>query len=204
MTKSTNTVWSFDLDTVNRWAYAKNVFSPQECQSIIDYGNTFQLTESTVITTDETSNNLVHTNDLEIRKSKVNFIIPSDDTAWIYHRLTTTAMNLNNQFFKFDLFGFAEGLQFTRYDAPSGKYNYHIDKNQGGNIRKLSIILLLSDPSTYEGGDFEILDSMKEEKLLKEQGTVLAMPSYLLHRVTEITKGTRYSLVGWITGNNFR
>jgi PKHD-type hydroxylase len=28
-------------------------------------------------------------------------------------------------------------------------------------------------------------------------------PSYTLHRVTPVTEGTRYSMVGWITGKPF-
>jgi PKHD-type hydroxylase len=38
----------------------------------------------------------------------------------------------------------------------------------------------------------------------KEQGTIIAFPSYILHEVTPITKGKRYSLEGWITGKPFK
>ena len=40
----------------------------------------------------------------------------------------------------------------------------------------------------------------KEEDLT---GAMVLFPSYLLHRITEITKGTRYSLVGWAHGNSY-
>jgi len=36
------------------------------------------------------------------------------------------------------------------------------------------------------------------------QGSVTFFPSMLLHRVTPITKGHRYSLVGWAAGPHLR
>ena len=37
-----------------------------------------------------------------------------------------------------------------------------------------------------------------------EQGTLVAFPSFVLHEITPVTKGERYSLVNWIAGPNFR
>jgi PKHD-type hydroxylase len=62
----------------------------------------------------------------------------------------------------------------------------------------------LTDPNEYEGGDFEILDEVPGEKLKRTRGTLLAFPSYTLHAVTPVTKGTRNSLVSWISGKPFR
>jgi PKHD-type hydroxylase len=38
----------------------------------------------------------------------------------------------------------------------------------------------------------------------RARGTLVAFPSYLLHRVTPITSGTRKSLVAWVSGPVFR
>jgi PKHD-type hydroxylase len=70
----------------------------------------------------------------------------------------------------------------------------------------MSIVIQLTDPSEYEGGDFEI-DSQypqlpKEE--IREKGSVLVFPSFIPHRVTPVTKGVRRSLVSWIEGPKFR
>jgi PKHD-type hydroxylase len=35
----------------------------------------------------------------------------------------------------------------------------------------------------------------------KERGTVHLFPSYMPHKVTPITRGTRYSLVIWVHGS---
>ena len=36
------------------------------------------------------------------------------------------------------------------------------------------------------------------------QGTAIFFPSYMEHAVVPVTKGTRYSLVCWVLGPNFR
>jgi len=37
----------------------------------------------------------------------------------------------------------------------------------------------------------------------RDKGTVLFFPSYLTHRITNITKGVRNSLVSWFHGPTF-
>ena len=79
----------------------------------------------------------------------------------------------------------------------------HIDKLYKGTIRKLSITIQLSSPQDYEGGDL-ILHNGEPEKMQKELGKLIVFPSYTLHEVTPVTKGTRYSLVAWVAGKPFR
>jgi PKHD-type hydroxylase len=64
--------------------------------------------------------------------------------------------------------------------------------------------LQLNDPNEYEGGNFEIMTGKNIETIKLEQGEVIVFPSYILHRVTEITKGTRNSLVGLASGKPFK
>jgi PKHD-type hydroxylase len=73
-----------------------------------------------------------------------------------------------------------------------------------GTVRKLSFVLQLSDPKNYKGGELQIHLGETPNVMKKEQGTVVAFPSPTLHEVTPITKGKRYSLVGWITGKPFK
>jgi PKHD-type hydroxylase len=42
-----------------------------------------------------------------------------------------------------------------------------------------------------------------DKKKLREKGTILVFPSFVYHRVTEVTKGDRFSLVGWYEGNDW-
>ena len=191
--------WMFTTDAIHPYAYWEEYFSPEECQTIIDYGKS-QVLEEGVINTGDTSPSQVK----EIRDSKVVFLQPDENMQWVYRKLTDVVQHLNKEYFMFDLTGFAEGLQFTEYTAPGGNYNFHVDSGYNKVIRKLSIVLQLSDESDYEGGDFIIRNSSKDQFLQRKQGTILAFPSYTVHKVSPVTKGTRHSLVGWITGPRFK
>lgn len=189
-------MWSLkpQRDEQENWAYAPKVFSKEQCEQIIKIGES--LLPNTASTFGGT--------DLEVRDSKVSWINPSDKSEWIFRQLTDVVVQLNDKFFQFDLTGFGEGVQFTKYEAPSGKYNLHIDKTYKSAIRKLSVVIQLSDPADYEGGGLSIQTSDTPQEIIKEQGFLVAFPSYILHGVQPVTKGTRYSLVAWITGPQFK
>ena len=76
------------------------------------------------------------------------------------------------------------------------------------SMRKLTLFIIqLSDSDDYEGGDFEFGLTDKEGTDLikgKSKGCLLVFPSFLSHRVTPITKGTRYSIITWMEGDTFR
>ena len=192
MSKETqNYNWSFELDRVNLYAYSDNFLSDQECKDIIDIGKSKQLQKG------NTSNNNIN----KTRNCNISWLCPNDNFQ-LYRKLTDTITNLNKQFFGFDLYGLTEGLQFTNYVAPSGKYDSHVDRCYGTQIRKLSVVILLSD--NFEGGDFELISGDEPIKLEMKKGKLFVFPSFVLHRVKPITKGERNSLVAWVTGPNFK
>lgn len=193
---SVSPAWTLELDEVQEWAYWDKVFTPEECARIIDIGESKIPQKASVI--NESADNK------GIRDSTISWLNPSDDMEWAYSRITGIVTNLNSRFFNFDLFGFIEGFQFTKYQPPGGKYGRHIDKVLGGTIRKLSIVIQLSAPEDYEGGELVILNSEPGIKVNKSQGYMTVFPSYTLHEVTPVTKGTRYSLVAWIAGKPFK
>jgi PKHD-type hydroxylase len=209
--KVVNSVWSFNRDHVENWAFWNDAFSKDECKEIIRLGESRILKPARI--KEKIDNDVIKEVkeeqqefgvDKKIRDSKIGWIYP-DDAHWIYERLSNAITNLNNDYFKFDLFGLIEGLQFTKYEAPSGHYGAHIDKCFDGIIRKLSISVQLSDPKDYEGGDLEFnFGGSGAEKTPKEQGKLIAFPSYVVHEVRPVTKGTRYSLVAWVTGTPFK
>lgn len=189
--------WSFNVDNVNHWAYWEKSFSDEECDEIIRECKKLKLSEGLI--RNEINNEIKS----EYRNSKIVFV-GSKDLEWAYRKLTDICVNLNERFFDFDLWGFSEGLQFTEYKAPSGKYDSHIDKILNGPIRKLSVVVQLTDPKKYKGCDLELLTSDNPISISRERGYLVLFPSYTLHRVTPIEKGTRHSLVGWITGKPFK
>ena len=130
---------------------------------------------------------------------------------WVYE-LVFKYMNIANKNsgwnFKIDA---AEPMQITKYNV-GGYYEYHFDGDGctkydipennfiNGKTRKLSMTIVLNDD--YEGGEFQFFT---ETHSIKEKtGTVIVFPSYMVHRVNPITKGTRYSLVVWFVGEPFQ
>jgi PKHD-type hydroxylase len=192
--KIESTVWPFEIDTLETWAYYHPAFTPEECKKIIDIGVKKGITEAKI------SRGL----DSKVRESNISWLYPSDNLEWAFKKVTDIIMSLNKDFFKFDLFGFIEGFQFTHYQSPSGKYKKHIDRGKNMLIRKLSLTIQLSDPNSYKGGDFVLYEADQPILIPKEQGKLIAFPSYTLHEVKPVTKGERYSLVAWITGPQFK
>tara|TARA_R100000152_G_C6702383_1_gene131645 strand:+ start:38 stop:616 length:579 start_codon:yes stop_codon:yes gene_type:complete len=183
--------WPFELDKINLYAYSDNFLSAKECEDIIKQGKSKKLQKG------NTSNNNIN----KSRRSNISWLSPTGNFH-LYRKLTDKIIHLNKKYFGFDLYGLTEGLQFTNYKAPSGKYDSHVDRCFGSQIRKLSVVILLSD--NFEGGDFEIICGDKPEKLEMKKGKLFLFPSFILHRVKPITKGERNSLVAWVTGPNFK
>ncbi len=197
-TFNSSTAWPFFADQVQNYAWWEDAFTAEECEKIKSIGLSKSASIGKV-----GSNDGYQVKD-EYRNSEISWIFPDDESSWIYRRLTDIVGNLNAKYFGFDVYGFVEGLQFSTYKPPSGKYDLHIDKAINQSIRKLSVVLLLSDENDYVGGDFKIKTGKTEDSCPRKQGTLLVFPSYVLHGVTEVTSGTRNSLVGWITGPAFR
>jgi PKHD-type hydroxylase len=143
------------------------------------------------------------------------------DIAWIadqglYDRIWPYLVEANKSAgWCFDVSS-AESFQIGRY-TDGGHYQYHVDslgtwpsqkqtegnKYLDGRVRKLSMSLALNDSTEYEGGEFQI-EGFEDVPLNKKKGSITFFPSYVRHRVLPVTKGTRYSMVGWFLGPPFR
>jgi PKHD-type hydroxylase len=192
--KFENSSWNFEVDKINLYAFWNNAFSKEECQKIINISKDKGLIKGTTF------------GDSNIRDSKISWLYPADGIDWVFRRVTDITLNLNERFFKFDLFGINEGFQFTNYKAPSGKYGKHVDRSMNMSVRKLSISIQLTNPEEYEGGELKLYDGDDEKAIVmdKTQGTLILFPSYVLHEVMPVTKGERNSLVTWVTGKQFK
>ena len=187
-----NSSWNFELDQTNLYAFWNNAFSKEECQTIINIAKDKGLIKGKT------------KGESDVRDSKISWLYPIDKIDWVFRRVTDITLNLNDRFFKFDLFGLNEGFQFTNYEAPSGKYGKHVDRAINMSVRKLSISIQLTNPEEYEGGELKLYDGEEETIMSKEQGTLIIFPSYVLHEVMPVTKGERNSLVTWVTGKQFK
>ena len=95
-----------------------------------------------------------------------------------------------------------EVLQIASYREDEF-YRWHSDTDFlliGPENRKLTAICLLSDPTEFEGGEFQI--EGVEEKIDLQRGSVIVFPSPLVHQVTPVTSGERRSATVWALGPN--
>jgi PKHD-type hydroxylase len=147
--------------------------------------------------------------DSNIRESHVSWMNVNQNNLHIWNKLSNIVSDVNANFFNFDLTGFYEPAQLTYYDgSKNGHYTWHVDGISGkpGRCpRKLSMVLMLSDPSEFEGGELQIKPHNDEPITLEQKkGRAWFFPSYVLHRVTPVTRGTRRTMVIWIGGPEFR
>ena len=136
------------------------------------------------------------------RSSKICWV----NESWVQELLWEYILEANKKTFHVDVINKSE-IQFTEYRSDEGgKYDWHHDVNwnaQEGLDRKLSISIQLSDKTDYLGGDFEF-EEINSSMDFKGIGTIIIFPSYLRHRVTKVTSGTRRSLVAWFYGPSWK
>ncbi len=146
---------------------------------------------------------------IQSKDSNIVNISQRDTDVWVIHEnnqwvdaLICTAAITANQQFNLNLSGLIERPQLLRYDAPSNGYDWHTDIGYGDHsTRKISISIILNDD--YEGGDMGFF-STGETLIAPDRGMAVCFPSFMPHRVTPLTAGTRWSLVCWVSGDPFR
>lgn len=186
-----------DLPRLNEWKPAVSspgYFTPEECDKVIAYSG--EMESGHVEGEDEKKSN---------RQCQVAWIEPTTPgTEWIFQKTKFLVDEANGKFYRSDLFGFTERLQITKYQAGSFQ-NWHMDMGHGRySVRKLTFSIQLSAPEDYEGGEFEVLCYYDPMSFPKDRGTMIVMPTYMVHRVKPVTSGIRFSLVGWIGGPHYR
>jgi PKHD-type hydroxylase len=178
------------------WTWREDVFSEQELDKIIALGKEAGVTDATVGVGNVNS----------YRASSISWLdTDNPDYDWIYATLEPVIRKVNEDYFNFDLTHILP-LQFTTYDeSNNGHYRPHLDLGQSQPSRKLSFSIQLSDPYSHEGGLLQFPFNRTEPEVApRARGKIIFFPSFMLHEVTPVTKGTRHSLVGWVTGPLFR
>lgn len=132
------------------------------------------------------------------------------NAPWLFAKLVRALSQICANAFPFDIHGFDEGVQLLRYEGGKGRpgdfYDWHVDIGRAGSTRrrKLSLVLQLSDPSAYEGGELILNPGGNHVVAPKGMGTLVAFPSFVLHQVTPLVGGERISLAAWAHGPAFR
>jgi len=185
---------------IAHWTYIfRGAFTPTECSELIGFSNGIPEQVGSI---GHGGTSIVDPN---MRRSEVKWFSKRDARLQsLFFKLQTLCDEANLKSFNFDLSGFLD-VQFTKYTAPGGHYDWHEDNNWVDgkpSTRKLSMVLQLTNPAEYEGGQLELQGGMGLQTL--QQGDVLFFPSFLKHRVTPMTAGVRHSLVTWFMGPQWR
>ena len=175
------------------------LFTPKQCQMIIDAGRR-QPPQKAQVGMNKSEGKL----DTKKRVTTISWI-PFKEMPEMYNDLNRFIQRANLNHFGFDDIQITENAQFTEY-PEGGFYDWHMDCDvhmaHEPPVRKISMTLLLNDPSEFEGGHLEITAPGKFAVL--KQGHAITFASFLNHRVRPVTRGVRQSLVVWFGGKPFR
>lgn len=145
--------------------------------------------------------------DKKIRNCEVTPIVK---THWINGLLDYYVRSVNDEVYDYDLVNWHSELQFLHYSGKGAGYVWHCDNGVEENeigVRKITVILGLSDPNDCEGGELQVIMSGNHgrvDRLKLELGDCVMFPSTSLHRVTPLKSGERSVIVGWYGGPEFR
>lgn len=195
-----------------QWYWFQGGLSKEEVNKVIKLASELPIERATTLA--ENGELVEHDNPNGARSSMVKWIPQSDDWNWLYVRMMELAKEANDETWNFDLISADENIQYTEYYAnENGHYDWHQDVGPGdlASKRKVSITLQLSEDDEYVGGDLEITGGGNGHGVFETshicprgKGITVVFPSYMMHRVTPVTKGTRRSLVLWVGGSHYR
>jgi len=175
------------------------IFTPDQCRQIIECGHR-QPPQTAQVGMNKPGGGT----DTKKRVTTISWI-PFKEMGHMYRDLDKFIQAANENHFGFGDVRVTENAQFTEYPV-GGFYDWHMDcdinMQHEPPVRKISMTLLLNDPSEFEGGHLELGAPGKFGEL--KQGHAIAFASFINHRVQPVTKGVRQSLVVWFGGKPFR
>jgi PKHD-type hydroxylase len=184
--------------------------TPEECDKLVAYGDSKNL----VLGLDRSGYKS------ENRESHIAFLELEPEIEWLTNKAINKITSINNKYQKWDL-THLDRFQYTTYQE-GGYLTSHNDDyfdfitlpecpEPELYVRKLSISVMLNDPSEYEGGELEIQASKGVtdqpydiQKMRLPKGSAVVFPSFQIHSVHPVIKGVRKSLVIWFFGPKWR
>jgi PKHD-type hydroxylase len=173
-----------------------SVFTPEQCQLIINAGRA-EPQQKAEVGAGTGGTGVI---DTKTRTSHISWI-PFNKMPEMYATLEQLMLQTNINHFGFENMQITEPAQYTEY-PEGGFYDWHIDSDvimaHEPPVRKMSMTLLLSPESEFEGGGLELMDENKVAR--PKQGQAIFFASFIRHRVVPIKRGVRKSLVMWFGG----
>jgi len=183
---------------LEHFAVYTKAFTPEEVEQIVFLENLQNFEKGSV--GGEGVNSRV---ELESRNSDISWIHQDSNSQWIFDRFSYCVSTVNHHHFMYDIDGY-DAFQYTKY-GEGQYYNWHLDVHFDylNWERKISAVIMLSDPDEYRGGELEIIANGNPEKSLKlkpEKGDIVFFASWMPHRVVPVISGVRKTLVCWVMG----
>lgn len=176
------------------------MFTQEECEKIINISKDIYSVSASVGGTEESSEILKN-----IRSAQIYHVQSTEENRWIYDKIAGIVSIVNNEYFKYSVFGITHDMQLLEYRSDEevvGHYDWHADAGTGEPAtRKISLVVQLTNPKNYTGCNLVVNNYGTEITANREQGSVHLFPSYMVHKVTNIISGTRYALIVWIHGS---
>jgi PKHD-type hydroxylase len=186
---------SEDINQTNYYWF-NGGFSSAEVDKIVEDAKEYSFVKALVVDEENTD---------KYRKSNIKWLPFDSKWEWVIDRIMNQVVESNDAIWKFDLNAIIDNIQYTEYEGNGGHYDWHLDIGPGKiSHRKISIVIQLSDPEDYVGGDLEIMTGSEHTKIPRGKGNVVVFPSFLLHRVVPLTSGNRKSLVLWVGGGHYK
>ena len=177
------------------------IFTPEQCKMIIEAGRAEPRNDAQVGNSKGAKEGVI---DTKTRTSHISWI-PFKKMRDMYKDIEKIMKTTNGNHFGFDGMTITEMAQYTEY-PEGGFYDWHVDNDVNMQheppVRKISMTLLLSPESEFEGGDLELQAEGKVAKI--KQGQAIFFASFIRHRVKPVTRGRRQSLVMWFGGAPFK
>ena len=138
-----------------------------------------------------------HAVDRAQRDVQARLLARGEAGPWLFERLDALFAQAAAHFAQ-PVAPIAEPVQVLRYALGNHFQAWHSDAGLDAHARRcLSMSVELSERGDYEGGELEIVPARMQAVRTLPRGSAQLFPSRALHRVTPVTRGTRWALVAW-------
>lgn len=131
---------------------------------------------------------------------KLDPAVPNGEIDWLLSKIGDIVSALNRKIWHFDLTELGV-VHITRYEEGD-QHTQHVDLSDDFCDCKIFFMAQLSPADAYQGGTLEY--GFQPTPASRAQGSVMAFPAWVPHRVTPVTSGRRYSVNCFALGPSFR
>ncbi|PIQ24994.1 hypothetical protein COW36_16200 [bacterium (Candidatus Blackallbacteria) CG17_big_fil_post_rev_8_21_14_2_50_48_46] len=194
--KTTTTPQGFEInDDLMRAMYYPDVFSPADCEKILTLTTDPNLS---ALFKEQTRQKMPDYYQQANFSTELLPYIPENN--WIFDRLGKIIHTINQKYYHFEIENLAGTQRVTL--APEQGLDWHLEVGQGEfSLRKIKLLIFLSDPDSYTGGLIEF-GSSSQRTYRQSLGGVLIYPTYFMTRIHPVQTGQFRFLQTWALGRN--